>query len=75
MSFLDPLIALAFIVIAVFLVDAVTHHWLSEIALYTFLSVLGATTSFFVYGGFAELGSNCHQIRRGFNTIRSTIFS
>lgn len=54
MSLLEPLIALALIVIAVLLVDALKHHWLTEIGLYAILSVKGAVASFFVYGGIVD---------------------
>lgn len=55
MSILDPLAALAVIALAVLLVDALTHHWLTELILYVILTALGAFTSIFVYGGVIDL--------------------
>lgn len=55
MSLIEPLTLLVLIVAAAFLVDPLTHHWLTEVGLYALLSVKGAATSFFVYGGVMDL--------------------
>jgi Flp pilus assembly protein TadB len=55
MSLLEPLIALALIVLAVVLVEILTHHWLVEIVLYVLLGVCGMFALFFIYGALIDL--------------------
>lgn len=55
MSLLEPLIALALIVLAVALVEVLTHHWLVEIVLYALLGVCTLFALFFIYGAVIDL--------------------
>ncbi len=55
MSLLEPLMVLAFIVLAVALVEILTHHWLVEIILYALLGFCGLIALFFVYGAVVDL--------------------
>jgi hypothetical protein len=54
-SLIEPLMALALIVLAVALVEILTHHWLVEIVLYAVLGLCGLTALFFVYGAAIDL--------------------
>jgi hypothetical protein len=55
MSPLEPLMALAFIVLTVALVEILTHHWLVEILLYALLGSYAMIALVFVYGAVIDL--------------------